>query len=55
MAFFWGAGINWCDKKLQERSTDEPTALILMYSIIVVMIPNMTYMVHPPELPCSLP
>jgi hypothetical protein len=42
-------------EKLQERSIDKTTALILMYSIIAVIILNMTYAARlTPELPCSL-
>jgi hypothetical protein len=42
-------------EKLQERSIDKTMALILMYSIIAVMILNMTYAARlAPELPCSL-
>jgi hypothetical protein len=45
-----GCGI----EKLQERSIDKRTTLILMYSIIAVMILNMTYAARlTPELPCS--
>jgi hypothetical protein len=41
-------------EKLQERSIDKSTALILMYSIIAVMILNTTYIGRlKPELPCS--
>jgi hypothetical protein len=46
-----GCGI----EKLQERSIDKSTTRILMYSIIAVMILNMTYAARlTPELPCSL-
>jgi hypothetical protein len=42
-------------EKLQERSIDKTTALILMYSIIAVMILNTTYAARlTPCLPCSL-
>jgi hypothetical protein len=42
-------------EKLQERSIDKTAALILMYSIIAVMILNMTYMGRlEPEAPCSV-
>jgi hypothetical protein len=42
-------------EKLQERSIDKTTSLILMYSIIAVMILNMTYIGRlKPETPCSL-
>jgi hypothetical protein len=42
-------------EKLQERSIDKTTTLILMYSIIAVMILNTTYAARlTPELPCSL-
>jgi hypothetical protein len=42
-------------EKLQERSIDNTTALILMYSIIAVMILNTTYAARlTPCLPCSL-
>jgi hypothetical protein len=42
-------------EKLQERTIDKTTTLILMYSIIAVMILNMTYAARlTPELPCSL-
>jgi hypothetical protein len=42
-------------EKLQERSIDKTMALILMYSIIAVLILNMTYAGRlTPELPCSL-
>ncbi|MDR3192514.1 MAG: IS4 family transposase [Treponema sp.] len=44
-----------CVEELQERSIDRTTSLILMYSIIAVMILNMTYMGRlTPELPCSV-
>jgi hypothetical protein len=42
-------------KKLQKRSIDKTITFILMYSIIAVMILNMTYAARlTPELPCSL-
>jgi hypothetical protein len=42
-------------EKLQERSIEKTTALILMYSIIAVMILNMTYAARlTPSQPCSL-
>jgi hypothetical protein len=42
-------------EKLQERSMDKTTVLILMHSIIAVMILNMTYVARlAPDLPCSL-
>jgi hypothetical protein len=42
-------------EKLQERSIEKTTTLILMYSIIAVMILNMTYAARlTPELPGSL-
>jgi hypothetical protein len=42
-------------EKLQERTIDKTATLILMYSIIAVMILNMTYAARlAPELPCSL-
>jgi hypothetical protein len=42
-------------EKLQERSIDKTTALILMYSIVAVMIMNMTYAGRlTPDAPCSL-
>jgi hypothetical protein len=41
-------------EKLQERSMEKMTVLILMYSIIAGKILNMTYMGRlKPELPCS--
>jgi hypothetical protein len=43
--FTSGCGI----EQLRERSIDKRTTLILMYSIIVLMILNMT-----PEVPCFL-
>jgi hypothetical protein len=44
-----GCGI----EKLQERSIEKTEGLILMYSIIAVMILNMTYIGRlKPELPC---
>jgi hypothetical protein len=46
-----GCGI----EKLQERCLEKTTVLILMYSIIAVMILNMTYTARlTPELPCSV-
>jgi hypothetical protein len=45
-----GCGI----EKLQERSIEKTTTLILMYSIIAGKILNMAYAGRPtPELPCS--
>jgi hypothetical protein len=42
-------------EKLQERNMDRTVALILMYSIIAVMILNMTYMGRlKPDAPCSV-
>jgi hypothetical protein len=42
-------------EKIQERSIEKTTALILMYSIIAVMIMNMTYMGRlKPDVPCSV-
>jgi hypothetical protein len=42
-------------EKLQDRSMDKTMTLILMYSVIAVMILNMTYVVRlVPEPPCSL-
>ncbi|MDR0629578.1 MAG: IS4 family transposase [Treponema sp.] len=42
-------------EKLQERSIDKTTALILMYSIVAVMIMNTTYAARlTPDAPCSL-
>jgi hypothetical protein len=42
-------------EKLQERSIDKTTVLILMYSIVAVMIMNMTYAGRlTPDAPCSL-
>jgi hypothetical protein len=42
-------------EKLQERSIEKMTALILMYSIIAGKILNMTYAGRlTPDLPCSL-
>ncbi|MDR1447087.1 MAG: hypothetical protein LBI90_09360 [Treponema sp.] len=42
-------------EKLQERSIEKSTALIVMYSIIAVMIMNMTYAARlTPDAPCSL-
>jgi hypothetical protein len=42
-------------EKLQERSIDKTVVLILMYSIIAVMILNMTYAGRlTPEMPCFL-
>ena len=42
-------------EKLQERSMDKTTTLVLMYSIIAAAIMNMTHIarIHP-ELPCTL-
>jgi len=42
-------------EKLQERSMDKTTLLVLMYSVIAVVIMNMTYAarIHPDE-PCTL-
>jgi hypothetical protein len=42
-------------EKLQERSVDKTTLLVLMYSVIAVAIMNLTYVarVHPEE-PCAL-
>jgi hypothetical protein len=42
-------------EKLQERSIDKTTMLVLMYSVIAVTILNMTYMarIHPKE-PCTI-
>jgi hypothetical protein len=46
-----GCGI----EKPQERSIDKTATLILMYSIIAMIILNMTYARRlTPELPCSL-
>jgi hypothetical protein len=46
-----GCGI----EKLQERCLEKTTMLILMYSIIAVMLLNMTYTARlTPELPCSV-
>ena len=41
-------------EKLQERSIDKTTLLVLMYSVIAVVIMNMTYIarIHPDE-PCT--
>ncbi|GHU09683.1 hypothetical protein FACS1894151_07940 [Spirochaetia bacterium] len=42
-------------EKLQERSIERTTTLILMYSVIAVMILNMTYAGRlTPDLPCSM-
>jgi hypothetical protein len=42
-------------EKLRDRSIDKATMLIQMYSIIAVMIPNLTYAVRfTPEMLCSL-
>ncbi|GHV93575.1 hypothetical protein AGMMS50268_40780 [Spirochaetia bacterium] len=42
-------------EKIQERSVERTTTLILMYSVIAVMILNMTYAGRlTPELPCSI-
>jgi hypothetical protein len=42
-------------EKLQERSIDKTTVLVLMYSVIAVVILNMTYMarIHPKK-PCTV-
>ena len=42
-------------EKLQERSIDKTTLLVLMYSVIAVVIMNMTYTarIHPEE-PCTV-
>jgi hypothetical protein len=42
-------------EKLQERSMDKTTLLVLMYSVIAVVIMNMTYIarIHPEE-PCTV-
>jgi hypothetical protein len=46
-----GCGI----EKLQERSIEKSATLIMMYSIIAVMIMNMTYTARlTPDAPCSL-
>jgi hypothetical protein len=47
---------NGCNiEKLQERSIDKTLSLILMYSIIAVILLNITYMGRVnPEAPCSL-
>jgi hypothetical protein len=46
-----GCGI----EKLQERSIEKTTVLIMMYSIIAVMIVKMTYTARlTPEVPCSV-
>jgi hypothetical protein len=46
-----GCGI----EKLQERSIEKNATLIMMYSIIAVMIMNMTYAARlTPDAPCSL-
>jgi hypothetical protein len=42
-------------EKLQERSIEKSTTLIMMCSIIAVMIMSMTYAARlPPDAPCSL-
>jgi hypothetical protein len=42
-------------EKIQQRSIDKIITLILMYSVISVMILNMTYLARiAPELPCSV-
>jgi hypothetical protein len=42
-------------EKLQERSIEKSTTLIMMYSIIAVKIMNMTYAARlRPDAPCSL-
>ena len=42
-------------EKLQERSMDKTTLLVLMYSVIAVMIMNMTYIARIcPEEPCTI-
>jgi len=42
-------------EKLQERSMDNTTMLVLMYSVIAVMILNMTYIARiRPEEPCTI-
>lgn len=44
-----------CVEKLQERSIDKTTLLVLMYSIIAVSIMNLTYIARlRPELPCDI-
>ena len=44
-----------CVEKLQERSIEKTTLLVLMYSIIAVSIMNLTYIARlHPELPCSI-
>ena len=42
-------------EKLQERKMDKTTLLVLMYSVIAVVIMNMTYIarIHPDE-PCTI-
>jgi hypothetical protein len=42
-------------EKLQERSMDKTTLLVLMYSVIAVLIMNLTYIarIHP-NLPCTV-
>jgi hypothetical protein len=42
-------------EKLQERTIDKTTMLVLMYSVIAVMILNMTYIARiQPEAPCTV-
>jgi hypothetical protein len=42
-------------EKLQERSIDKTTVLVLMYSVIAVVIMNMTYIARIyPEAPCTI-
>jgi hypothetical protein len=42
-------------EKLQERSVDKTTLLVLMYSVIAVMIMNLTYIARiAPEKPCTI-
>jgi hypothetical protein len=42
-------------EKLQERSMDKTTLLVLMYSVIAVMIMNLTYIARiAPEKPCTI-
>ena len=42
-------------EKLQERSMDKTTMLVLMYSVIAVMIMNMTYIARiRPKEPCTI-
>jgi hypothetical protein len=53
--FHYVLKIGRASEKLQERSIDKTTTLILMYSIIAGKILNMTYTARlAPELPCSL-